>query len=82
MTPDADFIVPPFKTIEFAPNPTPEVSTSPVATVYENMMLVVPLPSKKGVLPILVASSITWGAPRTKTGAENVNATRINCPTV
>ena len=73
--------MPPFKTIEFAINPTPEFSTSPVATVYENIILAVPLPSKNGVLPILVASSITYGAPETITGTEKVKATLMFCPT-
>lgn len=78
MTPDNDLIVPPLRTIEFALKPTPDVSTSPVATVYENIKDVVPLPSRKGVLPMLVASSMTYGAPETLTGIEKVNATLTN----
>lgn len=77
----ADFIVPPLRTTEFAINPTPEFSTSPVATVYENIILVVPLPSKNGVFPILDESSITYGDPETVTGIENTKATLTNCPT-
>ena len=73
--------MPPFKTIEFAISPTPEVSTSPVTMVYENINDVVPFPSRKGVFPILVASSITYGDPETVTGIENTKATLTNCPT-